>query len=167
LGGDGRWLVVQVQSEEQWQALRGVLGGNVAGFGSLDDRLARSDELDAAIAEWCARRPAADAMDSLQAAGVPAAGVAASKELMANPHLRARRFWKILDRAYVGKHPNGVAPYRLQDGPLELAWPAPTLGQHNRDILEGLLGLSAADLADHERHGLIGNRTCLPGSAGR
>lgn len=164
--GDGRWLVVQVQNEEQWRALRGALGGNVAGFGDLEDRLARSDELDAAIAEWCARRLAADAMDSLQAAGVPAAGVAASKELMANPHLRARRFWKILDRAYIGKHPNGVAPYRLQDGPFEMAWPAPTLGQHNREILGGLLGLSDAELAGLERDGIIGNRPRLPGAVG-
>lgn len=164
--GDGRWLVIQVQSERQWGSLRGVLGSNIAGFGDLDDRLERSDELDAAIVEWCARRPAADAMDSLQAAGVPAAGVAASKELMENPHLRVRRFWKMLDRAYIGKHPNGVAPYRLQDGPLGIEWPAPTLGQHNREILGGLLGLSDTELADLERDGIIGNRPRLPGAVG-
>lgn len=163
---DGRWLVLQVQSEQQWQALRSAVGGGVAGFGDLADRLERADELDGAISEWCARRPAANAMDSLQAAGVPAAAVAASKELTADPHLQARRFWKILDRAYIGKHPNGVAPYRLQGGPLEIEWPAPTLGQHNREILGGLLGLSDAELADLERDAIIGNRPRLPGAVG-
>lgn len=164
--GDGRWLVLQVQSEQQWQALRSAVGSGVAGFGDVADRLERADELDATISEWCARRRAADAMDSLQAAGVPAAAVAASKELTADPHLQARCFWKILDREYIGKHPNGVAPYRLQDDPLEIEWPAPTLGQHNREILGGLLGLSDAELADLERDGIIGNRPRLPGAVG-
>ena len=164
--GDERWLVIQVQSEEQWQALRGVLGSNVAAFGNLADRLERSDELDAAVLDWCAGWSAADAMDLLQAAGVPAAGVAASRELMANPHLQARQFWKMLDRAHIGKHPNGVAPYRLEEGPLEIEWPAPTLGQHNREILGGLLGLSDADLADLEREGIIGTRPRLAGAVG-
>ena len=105
-------------------------------------------------------------MASLQAAGVPAAAVAASKELTSDPHLQARRFWRILDRAYIGKHPNGVAPYRLQGGPLEIEWPAPTLGQHNREVLGGLLGLSDAELADLERDAIIGNRPRLPGAVG-
>lgn len=166
LCGDDRWLVIQVLSESQWQGLRSVLGDAVADFGDVEDRLMRSDDLDAAISKWCADQCAADVMDSLQSAGVPAAAVSASKELIADPHLQARRFWKILDRPHIGKHPNGVAPYRLQDGPLEIGWPAPTLGQHNQEILGGLLGLSDAELADLERDGIIGNRPRLPGAVG-
>ena len=164
--GDGRWLVIQVRCESQWEGLCSVLGDAVAGFDGLEDRLARSEELDTAVSEWCVRQGAAEAMDLLQSAGVPAAAVIESKELMASPQLQARRFWEILDRPYIGKHPNGVAPYQLQDGPLEIGWPAPTLGQHNREVLGGLLGLSEADLADLERDGIIGNRPRLPGAVG-
>ena len=36
--------------------------------------------------------------------------------------------------------------------------PAPTLGQHNADVLSGELGIGADKLAELERDGVIGTR---------
>ena len=36
--------------------------------------------------------------------------------------------------------------------------PAPTLGQHNQQVLSELLGLSPADLAELESNGVIGTQ---------
>jgi crotonobetainyl-CoA:carnitine CoA-transferase CaiB-like acyl-CoA transferase len=36
--------------------------------------------------------------------------------------------------------------------------PAPTLGQHNREVLSGILGLEARDLDDLEERQVIGTR---------
>ena len=46
-----------------------------------------------------------------------------------------------------------------QDGasrPYAVEWPAPTLGQHNRDVLTRLLGLSEDELKALERDKVIG-----------
>jgi crotonobetainyl-CoA:carnitine CoA-transferase CaiB-like acyl-CoA transferase len=55
-----------------------------------------------------------------------------------------------------------VAHYRVGPAPMPIEAPAPTLGQHNRQVLVELLGLTDADLARLTRAGLIGDRPVMP-----
>ena len=159
--GDDHWLVIQVLNETQWQGLRRVVGQPLSAFGALEDRLARGDELDEALTGWTREREAEDAMAELQQAGVPAGVVQRSATLTEDPHLSARRFWKFMEREFVGEQPNPVAPYRLVGEPFDIDRPAPTLGRHNREVLVDLLGLSESELADLGRDGIIGDRPRL------
>lgn len=158
--GEDQWIVIQVFDETQWRALASVVNG-LEHFGGLGDRLARNDELDAVLGAWTRNRPAAQVMTVLQAAGVPAGAAHSMADLVDDPQLRARGFWQMLDREYVGVQPNPVPPYREGIDPFPIEAPAPTLGQHNDDVLGGLLGLNGAALADLERRGIIGTRPVL------
>jgi len=160
--GDDAWVVIQVPDERQWQALRSHLA--LTSFGDLQDRLSRVDELDAAINAWTQLRSANQAMTALQQVGVAAAEVRSAADLTNDPQLKARAFWKLMERAHVGEQPNPSAPYRIGAEPLEIEWPSPTLGQHNREVLIDLLGLSEDEMSELERDGLIGNRPRLPSS---
>jgi crotonobetainyl-CoA:carnitine CoA-transferase CaiB-like acyl-CoA transferase len=159
--GDDQWAVIQVQTDAQWRALQRAIGG-LDGFGDLGDRLARRVELDAVVSAWTRSRSARDVMAVLQAHGVPAAAVQSALDVVADPQLAARGFWQMLERAYVGVQPNPVAPYRSGQEPLPIRSPAPTLGQHNRQLLTELLGLTAADIARLTEAGVIGERPTLP-----
>jgi len=101
-------------------------------------------------------------MQRLQALGVPAAATHAFSTLMGDPHLTARGYWQWLERAVVGNQPNPSAPFRLGEEPLPVRSPAPTLGQHNREVLGGILGLDDGQLAALEAAGVIGTRPRLP-----
>ena len=158
----GAWLVVQVLDETQWEGICRVIGESLAGFGALADRLDRADELDDAVAAWTSKRSAEEAMATLQGAGVAAGAVRQSNDLTAEPHLKARRFWNFMERAFVGELPHAAAPYRVDGKPLGIGWPAPTLGQHNREVLGGLLGLTNRQIADLERNHVIGTKPRLP-----
>lgn len=158
--GEG-WIVIQIQDEAQWESMRRVVGKPLAGFGSLDDRLARNQELDDAVAAWTAPRSAESAMTELQNAGIPAGAVNRSSELWRDPHLNARGFWRFIEREHVGELPHGVTAYRLDGTPAAINWPSPTLGQHNREVLGGILGLDDDAIDDLQRDGVIGTKPRL------
>ena len=143
--GDDQWIVIQILTEPQWRALSDLLG--LHHFGDAADRLARRDELDRAVGAWTQSRAARAIMWQLQAIGVPAAATYNMLDVLNDPQLEARQFWQMLDREYVGRQPHPVAPYRTGEAPCAIQTPAPTLGQHNKQVLTELLGLTDEDLA--------------------
>ncbi|MGD8829036.1 MAG: CoA transferase [Pseudomonadales bacterium] len=155
------WLVLQVQTEDQWQSLVSRVPA-LSDFGGLEDRLARVDALDAAIAAWTRTLTASSLMLELQGLGVPAAATRAMANVLREPQLQARRYWQWLDRPVVGNQPNPAAPFRLDSEPIPIRAPAPTLGQHNREVLGDILGLDDDALASLEAQGVIGTRPQLP-----
>jgi len=162
--GVDQWLVLQVLTDLQWRALT-ELAPELAKFGDIASRLARRDELDAAVAAWTRDRDGRDLMNRLQRAGVPAAAVYDARDLLADPHLATRGFWQMTERAYVGRQPGPVPPYRVGEAPYRIETPAPTLGQHNRRVLGELLGLDDVELDRLTRLGVIGDRPVMPTGA--
>ena len=158
--GDDEWITIAVLTEAQWGAFAAHTG--IAGFGDVEDRLARVDELDRAVAAYTKHQVAELLAGELQAVGVPAAQVASSLELASDPHLAARGFWKLLERDVVGELPHPAAPYRVGETPFDIDLPAPTLGEHNREVLTDLLGLGDAEIDALERRGVIGNKPKMP-----
>ena len=147
------WIAITVETDEQWRQLCGALGMDESEprFASACGRKESEDDLDQALA---ARTHLHDGMAlerRLTAAGVPAAVVRNTLDVLYDPHLEARGFWQWRERAFVGDQPNPSAPYRpIGNGddsrPYAVEWPAPTLGQHSREVLSRLLGLSEAEL---------------------
>ena len=52
-------------------------------------------------------------------------------------------------------------PFRESDEPFAIRSAPPTLGEHNREILGGLLGLSEAEIALLTRDGIIGTEMLM------
>lgn len=155
---EGRWIVIQVETEEQWESIRAVIGKPLDSFGSLRERLDRYAELDAVVSDWTSTRSVDSAMAELQAVGVPAAAVNRSQDLSVDPHLDARDFWELIPRQYVGELPHSATAYRVDGEPMRIRSPSPTLGQHNREVLGGILGLDDSEIEDLFRAGVIGTK---------
>lgn len=156
--GEDEWIVIQVFDEAQWQALQDAAGECLAGFGNSEDRLARNDALDEALADWTRGQDATGLMHRLQAAGVPAASTLRVSQLLDEPHLKARNFWQWKERAIVGNQPNPSAPWRINGKRVPVNTPAPTLGQHNEEVLGALPGVDDQTLRRLESKGIIGTK---------
>ena len=154
--GDDCWVAIAVTSDEQWAALCAAMGaaGLLAG-----GRRGDADAIDAVIEAWTSQRSAREAAEGLQSLGIAASPVIPSAELLHDPQLQARGFFEELDHPYVGKTLWPGMPIVLGiPGHHWLRGVAPTLGQHNGEILGELLGLAAAELATLEAGGIIGTR---------
>ena len=71
------------------------------------------------------------------------------------------RFIQEVDRAFIGKHPQPSMPFREGAKPFPIRSAPPTLGEHNREILGGLLGLSDAEIEQLAREGIIGTEMLM------
>jgi crotonobetainyl-CoA:carnitine CoA-transferase CaiB-like acyl-CoA transferase len=163
--GNDNWIMVAVSNDAMWPKLCIALGrADWAADESLRSAAGRrqiESEIEAAIASWTASRDPEDAMKVLQAAGV-ASGVARLPiELLKDPQLHARGFIQEIDRAFIGRHPQPSMPFREDDKPFPIRTPPPTLGEHNREILVGLLGLSEADIDQLTQDGIIGTEMLM------
>jgi crotonobetainyl-CoA:carnitine CoA-transferase CaiB-like acyl-CoA transferase len=163
--GSDDWIVVAVSSDAMWPKLCSVLGrADWAADETLNSAARRrriENDIEAAIARWTSTRAPDDAMAELQAAGV-ASGVARLPiELLKDPQLHARGFIQEIDRGFIGRHPQPSLPFRETDRPFPIRTPPPTLGEHNREILAGLLGLSDAEIDQLAQDGIIGTEMLM------
>ena len=163
--GSDNWIVVAVSSDAMWPRLCKLLGrSDWAADEALKSAAGRrqiEDEIDAAIAAWTSTRAPDDAMNALQAAGI-ASGVARLPiELLKDPQLHSRGFIQEIDRAFIGRHPQPSMPFRENDRPFAIRSAPPTLGEHNREILAGMLGLSDAEIGQLARDGIIGTEMLM------
>jgi crotonobetainyl-CoA:carnitine CoA-transferase CaiB-like acyl-CoA transferase len=148
--GADDWLSLAVTGEAQWRSLCAMVPAlaPLADLG-LAERMARRPEIDDTIAAWARPLAAASAGAELTRAGIPAAALATSRDLVDSDHLRARGFW---DAHGAGVLPG--LPWRASFG--RTTAPAPALGADTDAILRDILNLSPADIAALRRSGALG-----------
>jgi len=157
------WVALAVLDDAGWLGLAGVLGradlAARADLGTEAGRRAAADEIDAAIGAWTAGLTAVAAEARLRGAGLAAARVRTASDLLTDPQLRARGFWEPVSHPVTGNFLTTGQPFRSAvTGRLPVRAAAPTLGQHNEEILTGILGLSAEEILALARRRVIGTR---------
>jgi crotonobetainyl-CoA:carnitine CoA-transferase CaiB-like acyl-CoA transferase len=161
--GEDEWLAVSLVDERHWQALVDTIGAPAwtqdPALADARSRRARQDVVDDGIAAWTRSRDAHEAAEALLARGVPAAPVVSAADVGDNPQLRARGFFAGVSHPVVGTHEFPAVPLRFgaQATPRPPA-PAPTLGEHNAEVLRDLLGMSDDEIARLRAIGVIGER---------
>ncbi len=160
--GDDMWVAISVGSDEEWHRLCGAIGqpdlAHAPRFATVLARREYQAELDRLLAAWTQERDHYQAMHLLQAHGVPAGAVLKGGETLVDPHLAARGFWDVVNHPEAGTYTQVSTPWRLSKSPRRPTTPSPSLGEHNHDVLGGLLGLSGQEIAALEAQGIIGTR---------
>ena len=88
---------------------------------------------------------------------MPAAAVLTVPAMFDDPQLAARGYYVTLDHPRTGARRYPGWPMRFSTNPDQHRFGAPTLGQHNRDVLGGVLGVPDAALATLADDGVVGN----------
>jgi crotonobetainyl-CoA:carnitine CoA-transferase CaiB-like acyl-CoA transferase len=154
------WVAIAVETDDQWKSLGEALGSpswatdpTLAGAAG---RRAHHDVIDDQLAAWCEHRSSADIVKTLWDAGVPVAKVMQPHRQRELDQLSFRRFFEAVEHPVHGRANFSTVAMRLSGGPDRFhAQPAPLLGQHNHEVLTEL-GLTAAEIADLEADGVIG-----------
>lgn len=158
--GEDRWILIQVTCEDQWTALKSVCE-DLGAFGETQERIEMRSELNQILSRWTAGQDSQQLMHHLQSLGITAATLHNGQALLEDKHLQAREYLQWLDRPYMGVQPHPSLPFRDGSKPPKLANAAPTLGQHNKQVLSGILHLTDDQLEQLENDQVIGTKPRL------
>ena len=157
--GDDEWVAIACRDDADWRALGGAIDEDWCrddGFADLNGRIAAQDELDAALGAWTAPRGKRDVETMLRDAGVPVAAVAKPAERIDEDPSTARfGLWPTVPHAKMGDVRVDGQPVHFSKTDWRLTRGGPCLGEHNDEVLTGLLGFAADEVAELREEGVI------------
>ena len=154
------WVAIAVEADGQWEQLCGALGSpswaTASALSTADGRRAHEDSIDERLAAWCAERSRDEIVATLWSAGVPVGKVMQPHRQTELDQLAHRGFFEKVDHPVNPRARLSSVPMRFAGGPARFhTSPAPTLGQHNHELL-AQLGLTPAEISDLQAEGVIG-----------
>ncbi len=146
--GNDRWVALVCESDDQWQSLARVLGADALVDLDVAARRHRAAEIDELISGWTRALAPSEAQDRLQAVGVAAHMVNNAADLIADPQILHRQHFLSVPHIIHGSTWVEAASFTLSRTPARVDWGGPMFGQHNMEVLEGLLGYDGDRIAD-------------------
>ncbi|QLL08907.1 CaiB/BaiF CoA transferase family protein [Mycobacterium vicinigordonae] len=157
--GEDRWIAIACRDDREVALLSKVLDEPELvsdRFSALGQRLAACDELDALVGA-CTRKCEADSLAvELAAAGVPVSVVKSPRErIEEDPDVAAWDLFPKVTHPEIGAVRVEGLPLRMSATPWSIGRAAPCLGEHNHDVLGGLLGRTDEELDELTKQGVI------------
>jgi crotonobetainyl-CoA:carnitine CoA-transferase CaiB-like acyl-CoA transferase len=115
-------------------------------FATNEARVRNREELTALLDSVFAQRPVADWSERLARAGVPCGPVNNIAQAFDDPQVRHRGLRVQLEHPVAGLLDSVANPVRLSASAPSYGLPPPLLGQHTREVLQGLLGMTAGEI---------------------
>jgi crotonobetainyl-CoA:carnitine CoA-transferase CaiB-like acyl-CoA transferase len=136
------FFVMGANSNRLWQTLcEGLERADLLGdarFKTIADRLLHRAVLIEELEKTFAQRNAAEWIDILLSAGIPAGPILNYAEALASDHARAREAVMEIDHPIEGKVKSIGFPVKLSETKQRVRRPPPLLGEHNEEILAEL-----------------------------
>lgn len=126
-------------------------------YQTMADRAERMQEVDDIVGAWTSQLTKRQALERMQAQGVPSAMVRNIEEVLSDEHLHDRGMLREVTHPLMGEITLAGSPINMAFGvetPLSLA---PALGEHNQAVFSDMLGIPDEELERLEKDGVIGS----------
>jgi len=117
-----------------------------ARFRTMPDRIRNRVELIPLVRDIMKRHTSRDWIARLEAANVPCGPINNYKEVFEDPQVEHRGLKIEMPHPLSGTVPGIASPMRFSETPVTYDMPPPLLGQHTREVLTDVLGISEAEI---------------------
>jgi formyl-CoA transferase len=124
-------------------------------FATAAARVEHREELDQILCDLLGQRPRDHWIELLRRHGIPCGAVRDVSEVCGSAQLKARGMVQQVQHARAGTVGQLGSPIHLSRSAGSPRMPPPLLGQHTQEILESMLGLSAADVQQLREEGVV------------
>ncbi|WP_197363107.1 CaiB/BaiF CoA transferase family protein [Streptomyces clavuligerus] len=155
---DGQWLAVSTSAQSVAERVLRLVGrpelAEEPWFASGAGRARHTEELDAAVGGWIARRTRAEVLTAFEKAEAAVAPVYDIREVMDDPQYRALDTITEVDDPELGPLRMQNVLFRLSETPGAIRWAGRPHGADTDEVL-GELGLTGADIAELRAQGAL------------
>ncbi|WP_027531714.1 CaiB/BaiF CoA-transferase family protein [Bradyrhizobium sp. WSM3983] len=157
---DGLWVLIGANSEPLFAKLARLMKREdlveARDYQGNRARVRNAATLDAIIGEWTRRHDAMDLIALLDSADIPNSKAYTAEDCVKDRQYRARGMVREVSDPLFAKPvlQAGVVPH-IAETPGEVRWAGPRIGEHNEEILGGLLGLTRSEIAQLRVEGVI------------
>ncbi len=154
------YIHISLVSPADWGRITKAMGrpdlGQDPRFQTEEQRLQHAGHLRPILAEWFESLGSAEkVIEVLDGAGVPVSLVATMKDVIKNPQFLARQLAVEIEEPFGTTNVIG-SPFKFSDTEATVRGAAPALGQHTREILEGVVGYDDSRINQLKERGIIG-----------
>ena len=162
-------VAIAVGSERLWSAFCRALERSDLerhpDFATNAGRIRNRRDLEPQLECEFRKRPTAEWIRRLQAAGVPASPIRSFNDVAGHPQSAVREMFPTVDHPAAGPHTVTGTPIKLSETPGSPGAPAPLVGQHTSSVLRDLLGMDDSEIDALAQNGVIYQRQPGPESA--
>ena len=155
---DGKYVVIGGNGDSIFQRLMVAAGypamAQDPALASNAGRVEHEAKIDQALSAWCASNDASHILHILDINRVPGGPIYNVEDMVTDPHFNARGLFENVQINGENLKIPAILP-KLDKTPGSTRWPGPELGSHNQHVLGEMLGLSAAELTQLAKDGVI------------
>jgi crotonobetainyl-CoA:carnitine CoA-transferase CaiB-like acyl-CoA transferase len=155
---DGRWVAFTAPAQHLFERLCAMVGQpdlpRDPRYAAADKRTQHMPEFVRQVETWFAARTFAEAgeLDTYQ---VPYSLIMSMADIFADMHYKVRQMIIDVPDPIVGALPQPAVVPKLSRTPGRITHAGPAVGAHTDDILSGLLGMSAQEIAQLRQEGVV------------
>lgn len=153
------WVMISAIGNNLWKRFMEVVGReDLIDDPRLQDDMGRFENRDLIrpiVSHWMSLHTVDEVLQMLEEARVPCGKVKTARDIIDDPHVRAREMLVDVEYPEVGSVPLPGVPVKLSETPGGIETPAAQLGEHNEEIYCSLLGYKNNDLVILKEEGVI------------
>ena len=153
------YIILAIGNDAQFERFCGLAGRDDLAaderFRKNSDRVKYRGELVPQVAEIMRRKSSADWLAALNAKGIPCGPINNIEQVFADPQVQSRGLRLELEHPLAGQVASVANPIRLSESAIEFERAPPLLGQDTDEVLQRVLQLDAADIADLRNKAVI------------
>jgi len=155
---DGRYVIIGGNGDSIFRRLMTAAGRqDIADDPELQDnagRVKNQERVDGAITDWTRTLDASEVLSILEEAGVPAGLIYSVVDMVDDPHFQARGLFEEVEAGGRPLKIPAIIP-KLSKTPGKTEWAGPSVGEHTKEVLGQILGLSDDEIDNLSAKGII------------
>ncbi len=153
------YVIICTITDPQWQKVLEAMGReDLSGeprYITRENRTKNMAEVDGVVQAWCKEKTVEEVMAAMKKFQVPCSPLPTFDQVAGDPHLLSREMIVEVDQPVSGKVKVTGSVYKMSKTPGNRKMRAPEVGEHNKEIYGGLLGIEEQEMKKLKEESII------------